>query len=83
MPVSYTHLDVYKRQHLFKLHTMKAYAFLLAGENFRALPTTVGGNALPANEQLQLAKTTLDKALTYAKNNHEDVYKRQWLSQPN
>lgn len=58
-------------EHLFKLHTMKAYAFLLAGENFRALPTTVGGNPLPANEQLQLAKTTLDKALTYANNNHE------------
>ena len=54
------------RPQLFKLYYIKAYSYILAGENFRALPVTTGGEPKTWNEQLQLALQTLDKALEYA-----------------
>ncbi|HEY9550888.1 MAG TPA: hypothetical protein VIQ97_01260 [Prevotella sp.] len=54
------------REQLFTLLYIRAYAFILAGENFRALPIADGGEAKPWNEQLKLALQALDEAAEYA-----------------
>ena len=50
----------------FHLLCVKAYSFLLAGDFFRALPLTDGGDAVEWNGQLQKAIETLDEALPLA-----------------
>lgn len=50
----------------FSLLTSKAYAFLLAGENFRALPMTSGGDAKPWEDHLHETVNVLDEALPLA-----------------
>ena len=47
----------------FHLLYIKAYSFLLAGDFFRALPTTNGGDAVEWNEQLKKAMEVLDDAI--------------------
>lgn len=54
------------REHLLKLHTIKAYAFILAGENFMALPVEEGGEVKEWQEQLKRALQTLETTLQYA-----------------
>lgn len=54
-------------EHLSKLYLIKSYAFLLAGENFMALPVEQGGKVKTWKEQLNLALNTLDECSKYAK----------------
>lgn len=53
---------------LFKLHTIKAYGFLLGGENFMALPVSERGAVKTWQELLQLALQSLGESEKYAEN---------------
>ncbi|MDD7461434.1 MAG: hypothetical protein PUK67_02985 [Prevotellaceae bacterium] len=53
---------------LFQLYMIKAYSYILAGENFVALPEKEGGDVVVAKEQLLQAIPLLDKALSLSDN---------------
>ncbi len=53
---------------LFKLHIIKAYGFLLGGENFMALPVSERGAVKTWQELLQLALQSLGESEKYAAN---------------
>ena len=58
----------------FHLLYIKAYAFLLAGDFFRALPVENGGEAVEWDGQLKKAMDVLDEALPLAKNDEERAF---------
>lgn len=58
----------------FHLLYIKAYSFLLAGDFFRALPTTNGGDAVEWNEQLKKAMEVLDDAIKLAQTDEERAF---------
>ncbi len=54
------------QEHLFTLFYIKAYSFILAGENFVALPIETGGEIKEWKDQLKLALPVLDSAMNRA-----------------
>ncbi|MFZ1235419.1 MAG: hypothetical protein WAR39_00125 [Prevotella sp.] len=61
-------------EQLFKLYYIKAYAYILAGENFIALPIADGGEVKTWQEQLKLAIPTLEQALQYAASDDDRAF---------
>lgn len=53
-------------EQLFKLYYIRAYAYLLAGENFVALPREAHGEVLESEALLQTATEVLDEAMLHA-----------------
>lgn len=62
------------QEHLFKLTYIKAYAYLLGGENFMALPVTEGGEPKKREDLLQLAIQTLNEAEPLTNNNIQKAF---------
>lgn len=62
------------QEHLFKLTYIKAYSYLLGGENFMALPVTEGGEPEKWEDLLQLAIQTLNQAAALAGNNKNKAF---------
>lgn len=58
----------------FHLLYVKAYSFLLAGDFFRALPITSGGEAVEWDGQLKKAIEVLDEALPLAQTNDDKAF---------
>ncbi len=58
----------------FHLLYIKAYSFLLAGDFFRALPMTNGGEAMEWSEQMKKAMEVLDEALTLAQTDADRAF---------
>ena len=58
----------------FHLLYIKAYSFLLAGDFFRALPVTNGGEAVEWDGQLRKAIEVLDEALPLAKSDDDRAF---------
>ena len=58
----------------FHLLYIKAYSFLLAGDFFRALPVTNGGDVVEWEGHLRTAMEVLDQALPLAQNEEEKAF---------
>ncbi len=57
-----------------KMHYIKGYSFILAGEHFTGLPTENGGEVKSWQENLKLALACLDSALKYAPDADEKAF---------
>ena len=62
------------QQDRFHLLYIKAYAFILAGDFFRALPVDVGGDVVEWKGHMEKAIETLDTALPLAENNEQRAF---------
>ena len=62
------------QQDRFHLLYIKAYAFILAGDFFRALPVDVGGDVVEWKGHMGKAIETLDTALPLAENNEQRAF---------
>ena len=69
MPVSYTHLDVYKRQQHRRRTVVHPYPFSPADKNTRA-----DTHCVPARKTVFICRLVMLDAVSYT---HLDVYKRQ------
>lgn len=58
----------------FHMLYVKAYSHLLAGDFFRALPTTNGGSAVEWDEHLRIALDVLNQALILAQNDDDRAF---------
>ena len=59
------------KNHLFKLYYIKAYSYLLGGENFMALPVSEGGEVKTWKELLRLSLKCLEETEPYIGNDTE------------
>jgi len=62
------------QQDRFHLLYIKAYAFILAGDFFRALPMDVGGDVVEWKGHMEKAIEILDTALPLAENNEQRAF---------
>ena len=62
------------QQDRFHLLYIKAYAFILAGDFFRALPIDVGGDVVEWKGHMEKAIEILDTALPLAENNEQRAF---------
>lgn len=68
------HDDATTTEQLFTLQTMRAYAMIMAGESFTALPISDGGEPRPWREHLDSALVVLNTAEQLAPNDSAKAY---------
>ena len=61
-------------QQQFKMHYIKAYAYLLAGEHFTGLPVEKGGEVKTWRENMELALNSLDNAMKCAESDDDKAF---------
>lgn len=68
------HDSKFTREQQFKMHYIKAYAYILAGEHFTGLPVEKGGQVKTWRENLELALNSLDNAMQLAESNKDKAF---------